>query len=74
MTYDDTWSLFDKAKFAKEAGMGGCFTWSVDQVCGIARMDDASELGMCRMMGKHYRTAFLLGWGKQQNDDTVEIS
>jgi hypothetical protein len=28
--------LFDKAKFAKEAGMGGCFTWSLDQVCQIA--------------------------------------
>ncbi|KAF5347319.1 hypothetical protein D9756_009917 [Leucocoprinus leucothites] len=36
VTYDDTWSLFDKAKFAKEAGMGGCFTWSLDQDDGIA--------------------------------------
>lgn len=51
MTYDDTWSLFDKAKFAKEAGMGGCFTWSVDQVCGIARTDEAPELRRSRTMG-----------------------
>ncbi|KXN90766.1 Chitinase A1 [Leucoagaricus sp. SymC.cos] len=36
VTYDDTWSLFDKAKFAKEAGMGGCFTWSLDQDDGVA--------------------------------------
>ncbi|KAG7087811.1 hypothetical protein E1B28_013751 [Marasmius oreades] len=31
VTYDDTWSLGDKAAFAKDRGMGGCFTWSVDQ-------------------------------------------
>ncbi|KAF9443605.1 glycoside hydrolase family 18 protein [Macrolepiota fuliginosa MF-IS2] len=36
ITYDDTWSLMDKAKFAKESGMGGCFTWSLDQDDGIA--------------------------------------
>jgi len=51
VTYDDTWSLSDKAKFAKEASMGGCFTWSVDQVCGIARTDEAFELRRSRMMG-----------------------
>lgn len=53
VTYDDTWSLFDKAKFAKEAGMGGCFTWSLDQVRETAKttvMDDPSEL-RSRMMG-----------------------
>ena len=32
VTYDDTWSLGDKALFAKQNGMGGCFTWSLDQV------------------------------------------
>ena len=32
VTYDDTWSLGDKALFAKQNGMAGCFTWSLDQV------------------------------------------
>ena len=32
VTYDDTWSLKDKAVFAAQAGMAGCFTWSLDQV------------------------------------------
>lgn len=32
VTYDDTYSLADKAAFAKQNGMAGCFTWSLDQV------------------------------------------
>ena len=32
VTYDDTYSLADKASYAKSAGMAGCFTWSLDQV------------------------------------------
>ena len=32
MTYDDTYSLADKAAYAKSSGMAGCFTWSLDQV------------------------------------------
>ncbi|KAG6853846.1 hypothetical protein C0991_000840 [Blastosporella zonata] len=32
VTYDDTYSLADKAQFAKNNGMAGCFTWSLDQV------------------------------------------
>ncbi|KIM37878.1 glycoside hydrolase family 18 protein [Hebeloma cylindrosporum] len=35
VTYDDTWSLTDKAKFAKSSGMAGCFTWSLDQDDGM---------------------------------------
>ncbi|OSC97972.1 glycoside hydrolase family 18 protein [Trametes coccinea BRFM310] len=31
VTYDDTYSLGDKATFAKQNGMAGCFTWSLDQ-------------------------------------------
>ncbi|EJF62190.1 glycoside hydrolase family 18 protein [Dichomitus squalens LYAD-421 SS1] len=31
VTYDDTYSLGDKALFAKQNGMAGCFTWSLDQ-------------------------------------------
>ncbi|KAF9458111.1 glycoside hydrolase family 18 protein [Collybia nuda] len=31
VTYDDTYSLADKAAFAKKNGMAGCFTWSLDQ-------------------------------------------
>ncbi|KAF6750408.1 glycoside hydrolase superfamily [Ephemerocybe angulata] len=33
---DYTWSLNDKAKFAKSSGMAGCFTWSCDQDDGYA--------------------------------------
>ncbi|TFL02994.1 glycoside hydrolase family 18 protein [Pterulicium gracile] len=36
VTYDDTWSLTDKAKFARQNGMAGCFTWSIDQDDGYA--------------------------------------
>ncbi|KAJ7503009.1 glycoside hydrolase family 18 protein [Mycena galericulata] len=31
VSYDDTYSLTDKAAFAKSSGMAGCFTWSLDQ-------------------------------------------
>ncbi|EPQ50562.1 glycoside hydrolase family 18 protein [Gloeophyllum trabeum ATCC 11539] len=31
VTYDDTYSLGDKAAYAKQQGMAGCFTWSLDQ-------------------------------------------
>lgn len=34
VTYDDTYSLADKASYAKSAGMAGCFTWSLDQDYG----------------------------------------
>ncbi|KAJ3514277.1 hypothetical protein NLJ89_g2472 [Agrocybe chaxingu] len=35
VSYDDTWSLTDKAKFAVSSGMAGCFTWSLDQDDGL---------------------------------------
>jgi chitinase len=35
VTYDDTFSLGDKAVFARQNGMGGCFTWSLDQDDGV---------------------------------------
>ncbi|KAG6889320.1 hypothetical protein C0992_005646 [Termitomyces sp. T32_za158] len=35
VTYDDTWSLASKATFAKNSGMAGCFTWSLDQDDGM---------------------------------------
>ncbi|KAF8900154.1 glycoside hydrolase family 18 protein [Gymnopilus junonius] len=31
VTYDDTYSIASKTAFAKQSGMGGCFTWSLDQ-------------------------------------------
>ncbi|KIM81786.1 glycoside hydrolase family 18 protein [Piloderma croceum F 1598] len=31
VTYDDTYSLGDKAAYAKFSGMGGCFTWALNQ-------------------------------------------
>ncbi|KAF8514622.1 glycoside hydrolase superfamily [Gautieria morchelliformis] len=36
VTYDDTYSLGDKAAFAQQNGMGGCFTWSLDQDDGVS--------------------------------------
>ncbi|KAG6910362.1 hypothetical protein DXG01_011077 [Tephrocybe rancida] len=39
ITYDDTWSIAAKVKFAKSAGMGGCFTWSLDQDDDLALQD-----------------------------------
>ncbi|THU94236.1 glycoside hydrolase family 18 protein [Dendrothele bispora CBS 962.96] len=35
VTYDDTFSLGDKATFARQNGMAGCFTWSLDQDDGV---------------------------------------
>ncbi|KAK7057565.1 glycoside hydrolase family 18 protein [Favolaschia claudopus] len=35
VSYDDTFSLADKAAFAKSNGMAGCFTWSLDQDDGV---------------------------------------
>ncbi|KAJ6593441.1 glycoside hydrolase family 18 protein [Mycena capillaripes] len=35
VAYDDTFSLSDKAAFAKSKGMAGCFTWSLDQDDGV---------------------------------------
>ncbi|KAJ7583205.1 glycoside hydrolase family 18 protein [Mycena floridula] len=35
VTYDDTYSLADKAAFAKANGMAGCFTWSLNQDDGV---------------------------------------
>lgn len=36
VTYDDTYSLGDKAALAQQNGMGGCFTWSLDQDDGVS--------------------------------------
>ncbi|KAH9476845.1 Chitinase A1 [Psilocybe cubensis] len=35
VTYDDTWSLTDKAKLVVSSNMAGCATWSLDQDDGI---------------------------------------
>lgn len=50
----DTFSLADKASFAKSKAMAGCFTWSLDQVsigvrlfpslCLFDRQDDGVTL------------------------------
>ncbi|EJD51005.1 glycoside hydrolase [Auricularia subglabra TFB-10046 SS5] len=39
VTYDDTYSLADKAQYAQSVGMAGCFTWSLDQDDGHTLMD-----------------------------------
>ncbi|KAJ7772103.1 glycoside hydrolase family 18 protein [Mycena maculata] len=39
VSYDDTYSLTDKATFAKSSGMAGCFTWSLDQDDGTTLQD-----------------------------------
>lgn len=62
VTYDDTWSLLDKAKFAKEAGMGGCFTWSLDQVrkdTGFSRFQSEPR---SRTTALRYKLLFSLDW------------
>ncbi|KAI0940229.1 hypothetical protein AcV5_001393 [Taiwanofungus camphoratus] len=47
ITYDDTYSLGDKATFAKNNGMAGCFTWSLDQDDGYTLQDVIrSSLGL----------------------------
>ncbi|KAG6890137.1 hypothetical protein C0995_011430 [Termitomyces sp. Mi166 len=40
----DTWSLGDKATFAKQNGMAGCFTWSLDQLVKSPDYKDDSTL------------------------------
>ncbi|EMD39898.1 glycoside hydrolase family 18 protein [Gelatoporia subvermispora B] len=45
VTYDDPQSLGDKAKFAKQQGMAGCFTWSLDQDDGYT-LQDAIRSGL----------------------------
>ncbi|KAJ7496882.1 glycoside hydrolase [Mycena latifolia] len=35
VSYDDTFSISDKAAFAKSKAMAGCFTWSLDQDDGV---------------------------------------
>ncbi|KDR78222.1 hypothetical protein GALMADRAFT_1307739 [Galerina marginata CBS 339.88] len=35
VTFDDTYSIASKTLFAKKSGMGGCFTWSLDQDDGL---------------------------------------
>ena len=54
VSYDDTYSLIDKAKYVEEVGMAGCFTWSLDQVrsqlgLGVVRCL-LMNLWCCRMM------------------------
>ncbi|KAF8181046.1 glycoside hydrolase family 18 protein [Pholiota molesta] len=41
----NTWSLGDKAKFAKSSGMAGCCTWSLDQDDGFT-LQDAIRAGL----------------------------
>ena len=37
VSYDDTYSIASKARFAKKSGMAGCFSWSMDQVrCAVS--------------------------------------
>ncbi|THU97586.1 glycoside hydrolase family 18 protein [Dendrothele bispora CBS 962.96] len=45
VTFDDTYSLKDKATFARENGMAGCFTWSLDQDDGLT-LQDAIRLAL----------------------------
>ncbi|KAF5366781.1 hypothetical protein D9758_006469 [Tetrapyrgos nigripes] len=45
VTYDDTFSLGDKATFARQNGMAGCFTWSLDQDDGVT-LQNAIRAGL----------------------------
>ena len=46
ITYDDPDSIFDKAAFAKEAGLAGCSTWSVDGDTSDWVLTKATRKGM----------------------------
>lgn len=66
MSYDDPYSLGHKAKYAKEVGMAGCFTWSLDQVSFWVEWD----MGMgaltrvpCRTMGLPFMRLLEQVWG-----------
>ncbi|OCH87345.1 hypothetical protein OBBRIDRAFT_837441 [Obba rivulosa] len=43
VTYDDTYSLADKATFGNQNGTAGCFTWSLDQVIRKAAASTLSQ-------------------------------
>jgi GH18 family chitinase len=66
VTYDDTYSLGDKAAYAKSAGMGGCFTWALDQVCSASRSDTEDDVtDICcirRMMVLPFSQPFAQDW------------
>lgn len=67
----DTWSLGDKAQFAKSSGMAGCFTWSLDQVlyCSFLPIPTASTIDLRkktnRMMVLRYKMPFVRLWGNR---------
>ncbi|PCH40730.1 glycoside hydrolase family 18 protein [Wolfiporia cocos MD-104 SS10] len=46
VAYDDTYSLGDKASYAKSAGLAGCFTWSLDQIFRITIMSCKMSYGL----------------------------
>jgi GH18 family chitinase len=54
VSYDDTWSFAEKVKFAKQSGMAGCFTWSLDQVRLILKGLFSS--GIILFLGRYLRT------------------
>jgi hypothetical protein len=55
VTYDDTYSLGDKAAFAKSNGMAGCFTWSLDQVSRASYVSRHSRSCRGRTTGTRFR-------------------
>lgn len=45
VSYDDTYSIASKTRFAKKSGMAGCFSWSMDQVrCVLSFWEGISKV------------------------------
>jgi GH18 family chitinase len=70
VTYDDTYSLADKAAFAKNNGMAGCFTWSLDQV-RLFRSPGGSDADACAGRWLYPPERDPLGPGKVTRTNTV---
>ncbi|KAF6750396.1 glycoside hydrolase family 18 protein [Ephemerocybe angulata] len=45
VSYDDTYSIGSKAKYVRDVGMAGCFTWSLDQDDGLT-LHEAARAGL----------------------------
>ena len=53
VSYDDTYSIASKTRFAKKSGMAGCFSWSMDQVCCVVSCRENDNKPRIRMTELH---------------------
>ena len=63
VTYDDTYSLTDKATFAKNSGLAGAFTWSLDQASrSRSHLSTVCSSLLTRITTMPYRTPSGRAW------------